>query len=127
MVRTRIKTRVQSIVLGLIAIPLAICFHQVVYDVLICNETGAGYDKITVNIYSKLITNCTYGSPTYIHNLCLKQGIFPNKLKQAIVKPLYKLGNKENMSNYNLYRNCLISEKIRKNSEKQTNFFLRKK
>jgi len=56
---------------------------------------------------------------TYIFNLCLKQGIFPEKFKLAIVKPLYKSREKENILNYKpislLYNFSKILEKIVKN------------
>lgn len=57
------------------------------------DETASGFDKITVKIL-KLISKYISGPLTYIYNLCLKQSIFPDKFKLAIVKPLYKIGIK---------------------------------
>lgn len=37
---------------------------------------------------------------TYLFNLCIKQGVFPDKLKQAKVIPVHKKGNKCNYANY---------------------------
>lgn len=36
----------------------------------------------------------------FILNLSLKQSIFPNKLKIADIRPIFKSGDKTNMSNY---------------------------
>ena len=36
----------------------------------------------------------------YLVNLSLKSGIFPNKLKEALITPVFKKGSKEVMSNY---------------------------
>lgn len=54
------------------------------------DDTATGFNKITVKIL-KRISNYTSVPLTYIYNLCLKQGIFPDKLKLVIVKPLYKI------------------------------------
>ena len=37
---------------------------------------------------------------TFFFNLCLKTAVFPDKLKIAIVIPIYKSGNKELFNNY---------------------------
>jgi hypothetical protein len=37
---------------------------------------------------------------TYICNQSLGQGIFPDRLKYTIVKPIFKNGNKDELSNY---------------------------
>jgi hypothetical protein len=37
---------------------------------------------------------------TYICNESLAQGIFPDRLKFAVVKPIFKNGNKHEPSNY---------------------------
>jgi hypothetical protein len=37
---------------------------------------------------------------TYISNESLAQGIFPDTLKYAIIKPIFKNGNKDKASNY---------------------------
>jgi len=63
------------------------------------DDTASGFDKITV----KLLKNISVfiSSPlAHIYNMSLSEGIFPTKFKLAIVKPLFKKGNKESMSNY---------------------------
>jgi hypothetical protein len=37
---------------------------------------------------------------TYICNAVLSTGVFPDRLKYAIVKPIFKKGNKQEISNY---------------------------
>ena len=37
---------------------------------------------------------------SYIYNYSLNTGIFPDRLKIAVVKPLHKKGDKSNISNY---------------------------
>lgn len=63
------------------------------------DDTSAGFDKISVKMLKK-ISKYIVDPLTYIFNVCLKQGTFPDKFKLAIVKPLYKSGNKENLTNY---------------------------
>jgi hypothetical protein len=58
-----------------------------------------GFDEIS-NKTIKL--SCSYiTSPlTHICNEILKTGIFPDRLKYAIVRPIYKKGNKQDPANY---------------------------
>jgi len=37
---------------------------------------------------------------TYICNAVLSTGVFPDRLKYAVVKPIFKKGNKQEISNY---------------------------
>ena len=62
-------------------------------------KTSSGYDKIT----SKIIKSCasTISLPlSFIFNYSLHTGIFPDRLKIAVVKRLHKKGDKFNISNY---------------------------
>jgi len=36
----------------------------------------------------------------YIFNMSIQQGIFPDNLKLAVIKPIYKAGDKKNVNNY---------------------------
>jgi hypothetical protein len=45
---------------------------------------------------------CIISPITYICNAILNTGIFPDRLKSAIVKPLFKKGKTNNISNYRL-------------------------
>jgi len=63
------------------------------------SSNSCGYDEIP----TKLLKLCSYfiSSPlNYICNRTLFTGIFPNRLKYAIIRPLFKKGNKNYMSNY---------------------------
>jgi hypothetical protein len=58
-----------------------------------------GYDEISINIL-KISAPYIISPLTYICNTTLNTGIFPNRLKYAVIKPLYKNGNKHELSNY---------------------------
>ena len=54
---------------------------------------------IPANIFKPYLDS--YIKPlSFLINLCLEQGIFPNELKIAKVMPIYKSGNKSLPSNY---------------------------
>ena len=63
------------------------------------NNVGAGLDKINARIFKN-----TYKSilPHLVHffNLCLKKGCFPNQLKVAVIKPIFKAGDSAHFTNY---------------------------
>ena len=62
-------------------------------------KSSSGCDEIT----SKIIKSCApiISLPfSYIYNYSLHSGIFPDRLKIAVVKPLHKTGDKFNISNY---------------------------
>jgi hypothetical protein len=62
-------------------------------------KNSSGYDGIS----TKLMKICPpfISSPSaHTYNKFLSSGIFPNYLKYAIVKPLFKKGNKNKISNY---------------------------
>jgi len=63
------------------------------------DKTAVGFDKISVKLL-KYIAPYIVDPLIYILNLCLEKGVFPEKFKLAIVKPLYKTGDKKNMTNY---------------------------
>lgn len=63
------------------------------------NKHSSGYDEISNHIIKQTtdeITVCI----THIINNSLRHGIFPDKLKIAIVKPIHKKGDKEDYNNY---------------------------
>jgi hypothetical protein len=58
-----------------------------------------GYDEVS----TKLLKTCAsyVSSPlTYICNRAISTGIFPDRLKYSIIKPMTKKGNKSDPSNY---------------------------
>ena len=62
-------------------------------------KNSSGYDEMT----SKIIKPCAsiISLPlSYIYNYSLHTGIFPDRLKTEVVKPLHKKGDKFNISNY---------------------------
>ena len=62
-----------------------------------------GYDEISTKLFTKLLklSSPYILSPlTHICNKSLSLGIFPNHLKYSVIKPLFKKGDKHNISNY---------------------------
>jgi hypothetical protein len=63
------------------------------------NSKASGYDSIT----TKVLKSCAQYiciPLAHVINLSFVEGIFPEKLKLSIVKPLFKKGNKQDPSNY---------------------------
>jgi hypothetical protein len=58
-----------------------------------------GYDEISNRII-KLTVPFIISPLTYICNAILTTGVFPDRLKYPIVKPIFKKGNKQEISNY---------------------------
>ena len=63
------------------------------------SKNTTGYDEIPVSIL-KMSAPYIISPLTYICNTTLNTGIFPSRLKYAVVKPLHKKGNKHELSNY---------------------------
>jgi len=63
------------------------------------SKNTCGYDEIS-NRVMKLSSPFITSTLTYICNAVLKSGVFPDRLKYAIVKPIYKKGSKTDISNY---------------------------
>jgi len=62
-------------------------------------NVGAGVDNINGKLF-KLTYKSIIHYIVHLVNLCLQSGIFPNKLKIAVIKPIFKSGVKTNMNNY---------------------------
>ena len=62
-------------------------------------NVGAGIDQINANIFKHTFQTIIC-ELVHLMNLCLEQGIFPNTLKRAVVKPVYKSGDKKEFNNY---------------------------
>jgi len=58
-----------------------------------------GYDEISNRII-KLTAPFIISPLTHICNAVLSIGVFPERLKYAVVKPIFKKGNKQEISNY---------------------------
>ncbi|KAJ8733168.1 hypothetical protein PYW08_001466 [Mythimna loreyi] len=63
------------------------------------NKNSAGYDNVTTNIV-KDVAHIISEPLSFIINLCIEEGTFPDKLKISVIKPVFKKGDKTNMSNY---------------------------
>ena len=63
------------------------------------NHVGGGFDGIStmtlLGTYKSILNHLTF-----FFNLCLKQAVFPNRLKHAIITPIYKAGGKDKFNNY---------------------------
>jgi hypothetical protein len=62
-------------------------------------KNSYGYDEISTRIL-KASTPYVLSPLTYIFNKILSTGIFPDRLKFVEVKPVYKKGDKTDLSNY---------------------------
>lgn len=63
------------------------------------NDSATGWDGISSKTL-KEFRHILVPPLTFIFQKCLSEGIFPSCLKKAIVVPIYKSGNKEQVSNY---------------------------
>lgn len=74
--------------------------EEVKKEIMSLNNTAAeGYDNISTKIIKVCVTKLA-PIVTYLINLSFAAGVFPDKLKLSLVKPLYKKGDKENPVNY---------------------------
>ena len=62
-------------------------------------KNSCGYDKISNRII-KFSAPFILSLLTHICNTIFKTGTFPDRLKYAIVKPVFKKGNRQEISNY---------------------------
>lgn len=63
------------------------------------NKPSSGYDEVPIKVI-KYISKYLVYPLSYIFNLCIKLGVFPEQLKLAIIIPLFKKGDKELIENY---------------------------
>ena len=70
--------------------------HEIVKNM---KNVGAGIDKINANIFKRTFPTII-NELIHLINICLEKGVFPNVLKFAIVKPIFKAGDMTNFSNY---------------------------
>jgi len=62
-------------------------------------KNTSGYDEISNHII-KLTAPFIISPLTHICNAILSTGVFPDRLKYAVIKPIFKKGNKQDVSNY---------------------------
>ncbi|KAL0861481.1 hypothetical protein ABMA27_009011 [Loxostege sticticalis] len=63
------------------------------------NTNSTGYDDINTKIL-KICADFMSCPLSHIINLSFEQGIFPNRLKTSVIKPIYKKGDPNEMGNY---------------------------
>lgn len=63
------------------------------------DDSAVGWDNIS-NKMLKRYRHILVSPLTYIFRKCLAQGVFPKCLKKAVIIPVYKSGNKDQISNY---------------------------
>lgn len=63
------------------------------------NTSSTGYDEICTKVLKYVVHNISVVI-SYIVNLCIEFGTYPNALKTSIIKPLFKKEDKENMNFY---------------------------
>lgn len=80
--------------------------------ILTLKNTGSvGFDGISTKVIKYV---CDLISPPLAHiiNLSLTTGVYPDNLKLAVIQPLYKKDNRENMSSYRPVAKLCIFSKI---------------
>lgn len=75
------------------------------------NTSTVGYDGVSTKVL-KFTKELVAEPLAYIINLCIADGIFPDKLKKVIVKPLYKKDDKTKFKNYRPIAKIPIISKI---------------
>lgn len=63
------------------------------------NKKSVGFDEISTEVL-KFVSNEIASPLSHVFNQCITKGIFPDKLKPTIVRPLHKKGDKVKLSNY---------------------------
>lgn len=63
------------------------------------NDSAVGWDGISASVI-KSSRLALAPIITHVCQLCLSAGVFPNTLKKALVHPIHKGGEKDNMTNY---------------------------
>jgi len=61
--------------------------------------TAPGYDRMTIKLL-KYVIDFINNPLVYIYNLSIQQGIFPDFLKLAVIKPIFKGGDNKQVYNY---------------------------
>ncbi|CAK1602723.1 unnamed protein product [Parnassius mnemosyne] len=84
------------------------------------NDSATGIDRIPSQLI-KRAKNSLIPPITYMCNLCLKTGVFPDILKRALVHPIHKSGDRDSVENY---RPISVLSALSKILEKVLNFRL---
>lgn len=73
--------------------------EEVEQIVLNTNNVGGGCDGINARIF-KATFRAILRQLVHLMNLCIHQSVFPSSLKKAIIKPIFKAGDKQKFTNY---------------------------
>lgn len=94
----KVEHRVKALKSSIFLCPCTECEVKAIIKSL-SNSRAVGFDEISTMV----IKNCVNElSPIVSHliNLSFETGVFPTVLKKSVVKPLFKKGDRTNMSNY---------------------------
>ena len=80
-------------------------------------KDSKGYDNISNRILKKIYPGIL-NALEIIFNKSLQEGIFPNNMKLAIVKPLYKSKSKDEIINYRPISSFPVISKLIEKIEK---------
>ena len=73
--------------------------NEIITVIYSLKNSSPGYDEMPASIFKQCLD--TYIDPlTYLINLSINQGIFPDELKIAKVLPIYKSDDKHRIQNY---------------------------
>lgn len=75
------------------------------------SKDSVGYDGICTKAI-KYVYDIIASPLTHIINLSISNGVYPDKLKPVIIKPIYKKGNKNDINNYRPIALASIFSKI---------------
>lgn len=75
------------------------------------NTNTVGYDGVSTKVI-KYVKDTIARPLTYIINLCITEGVFPNSLKNVIIKPLHKKDDKTDIRNYRPIAKIPIMSKV---------------
>ena len=76
-----------------------ISYTEVTQVISTLNNSGAGWDELPTFVAKKCISG--YIEPlTYLINTSFTEGVFPKELKLARVVPIFKIGDKTELTNY---------------------------
>lgn len=63
------------------------------------NKRSVGYDGVSTKVI-KYVADCLAPHLSYLINLSISEGVFPDMLKTGIIKPIHKKDDKEDMKSY---------------------------
>ena len=73
--------------------------YEVRQVIVSLKSSSPGWDDFPAFLGKQCI-DCYISPLLFIINICLQEGVFPDKLKHARVLPIHKSGDKKNINNY---------------------------